>query len=155
MSEIIKGKLFLGDMFDSNNQVFINNKNITCIICVAERLHINNIGPNINVHKYEFSDDYECNIGTYFDEICDIIHKEQVVLVNCAAGISRSSTIVIAYIMKYYRYNLKTVFVYVRRKRSQICPNKNFMQHLLVFELSLFGKNSLTYDECIKLFYYT
>ena len=34
-------------------------------------------------------------------------------------------------------------------------PNKNFMKNLLEYELSLFGKNSLTYDECVQLFYYT
>ena len=52
MTEIIKNRLFLGNMFDANNQVFINNNNITCILCVAERLHINNMGPNIHIYKY-------------------------------------------------------------------------------------------------------
>ena len=153
MSEIIKNKLYLGDLFDANNKEQIKNKNITSIICVAEGLKI--IKPDVKVYRYDFQDDYNCNISLYFDEIGDIIHKEKAVLVNCAAGISRSSTIVIAYIMKYYKIELKRAFLYVRHKRNQICPNKKFMSCLLDYELSLFGKNSLTYDECIKLFYYT
>jgi len=40
MSEIIKNKLYLGDMFDANDANDINRKNISCIICVAERLKI-------------------------------------------------------------------------------------------------------------------
>jgi len=155
MSEIIKNRLYLGDMFDANNEAEIKNKNITCIICVAERLQINVKIPNITVHKYELADDYDCNISLYFDEINKIINNERTVLINCAAGISRSSTIVIAYIMQYYKLTLEQAFKAVRSKRNQICPNKNFMKHLLDYELLLFGKNSLTYNECIKLFYYT
>jgi protein-tyrosine phosphatase len=155
MDEIIKNKLYLGNMFDANDATTIKNNNISCIVCVAERLKIINTNPNVTVHKYELSDDYSCNISLYFDEIGDIINKGSIVLVNCAAGISRSSTIVIAYIMKYYKLNLKTTFLYVKKKRNQICPNKKFMECLLDYELALFGKNSLSYDKCIKLFYYT
>ena len=155
MSEIIKNKLYLGDMFDANNETFIKNKNISCIICVAEKLKITNTDSNIKVYKYELSDDYNCNISLYFDEIYDIINKENIVLVNCVAGISRSSTIIIAYIMKYYKLDLKNTFIGVRNERNRICPNKNFMKCLLDYELTLFGKNSLNYEDCIKLFYYT
>jgi protein-tyrosine phosphatase len=155
MSEIIKNKLYLGDSFDANNNKQIKEKNISCIICVADGVKIINKVPNVKVIKYNLQDDYECNISLYFDEIGEIIDNENKVLVNCMAGISRSSTIVIAYIMKYYNLNLKKTFLAVRSKRNQICPNKQFMKYLLDYELSLFGKNSLTYDECIKLFYYS
>lgn len=156
MSQIIPTKLYLGDMFDANDKELIRDKQISCIICVANNLKINNDNyPNVKVYKYNFSDDYECDILSYFNEICDIIAKEKVVLVNCAAGVSRSSTIIIAYIMKQYKANLLKAFTYVREKRPQICPNKHFMNSLLAYELTLFNSNSLSYDECIKLFYYT
>jgi protein-tyrosine phosphatase len=155
MNEIVKNKLYLGDMFDANDADTIKNKNISCIICVAEGLKIINTNPNVVVYSYKFTDDYNCNISLYFEEIGEIIKKENKVLVNCAAGISRSATIVISYIMKYYKLDLKTAFLLVRKRRDRICPNKKFMQCLLDYELSLLGKNSLTYDECIKLFYYT
>ena len=57
--------------------------------------------------------------------------------------------------MKYYNKYLEDAFLYVREKRPRICPNKHFMKCLLDYELTLFGKNSLTNDKCIKLFYYT
>ena len=155
MSEIIKNKLYLGDLFDANNEREINERNIKCIICVAENLKININNPNIEVLKYELKDDYTCNISLYFEEIGYIINNKQPVLVNCMAGVSRSATIVIAYIMKYYKLNLRDTFLYVRKQRNQICPNKKFMEYLLEYEKEIFKKNSLTYDECIKLFYYT
>ena len=152
MSEIINNKLYLGDLFDANNKEQIKNKNITSIICVAEGLKI--VDPDVKVYRYDFQDDYNCNISLYFDEIGTIINNEKAVLVNCMAGISRSSTIVIAYIMKYLNINLREAFLFVKNKRSFICPNKEFMKHLYEYEFYLFKKNSLSYDECIHLFYY-
>jgi protein-tyrosine phosphatase len=154
MSTIIQNKLYLGDMFDANNEEYINENGINCIICVAENLKI--ITPNKSVKRYyyNFQDDYSCNISVYFDEIGEIIQKEGTVLVNCVAGISRSSTIVIAHLMKYHYVSLKEAFLYVRSKRKQTCPNKKFMECLLEYELKLYGKNSLTNKECIDLFYY-
>ena len=107
------------------------------------------------IHKYNLHDSYECNISLYFDEISDLIHKQDVVLVNCVAGISRSASFVIAYLMKYYEMNLEDAFLYVRKRRNRICPNKKFMTYLYEYEFKLYGENSLTYDECVNLFYYT
>ena len=154
MSEIITNKLFLGDLFDANNGIELKEKNINCIICVAEGLPIRNNNPNIKIYRYDFQDDYYCNISLYFDEIGELIDKEKTVLVNCAAGISRSSTIVIAYIMKYYELSLKDTFLYVRNKRNIICPNKNFLKYLFDYERRIFGRNSITWDEMVNLCFY-
>ena len=70
-------------------------------------------------------------------------------------GISRSASFVIAYLMKYYEMNLEDAFLYVRKRRNRICPNKQFMTYLYEYEFKLFGENSLTYDEYVNLFYYT
>lgn len=155
MSKIIENKLFLGDIFDANNITFLNKNNITDIVCVAADAIINNNDKNITIHKFNLKDDYECNISQYFDEITELINKKNIVLVNCMAGVSRSATIVLAYLMRYYNLNLKDAFIYVREKRNQICPNKKFMECLLEEELRIFGSNSLSYKEFIKLFYYT
>lgn len=162
MSKIIDTdniKLYLGDIFDANNERELQEKNIKTVICVAEDVKIqkytNPANTSIQIYKYNLQDSYDCDISLYFDEISDIIHKQKSVLVNCAAGISRSSTIVIAYLMKYYQLGLKDAFLYVRKRRNQICPNKKFMKYLIGYELKLFGNNSLTYEEYVRLFFYT
>ena len=137
MSEIIKNKLYLGDMFDANDATDINGKNISCIISVAERLKIINTNPLVTVHNYELSDDYNCNISLYFDEIGEIIHKAGVVLVNCAAGISRSSSLVIAYLMIENRWLYEEAYNYVKSKRSIINPNIGFVKQLKALEYRL------------------
>lgn len=155
MSKIIyteKIKLYLGDVSDANDEINLQKRNINTIICVADDAKIRN--STIVVHKYDIRDSYDCDISLYFDEISDLIHKQDTVLVNCVAGISRSASFVIAYLMKYYEMSLEDAFLYVRKRRRRICPNKQFMTYLYEYEFKLFGENSLSYEECINLFYY-
>lgn len=154
MSEIIKGKLFLGDIFDANNPNFLTINNIRTIVCVAADATIKNDNKNIDIYKYNLYDDHDCDISQYFDEITQLISNKDIVLVNCMAGVSRSATIILVYLMRYYEANLKEAFKYVKSKRSQICPNKKFVEYLIQEEKKLLGYNSLTYKEFIELFYY-
>lgn len=155
MSEIIDKKIFLGDMVSANDEIMLKENNITCVICVAEGLNIRLNNSNIKIYKYDLQDNSDCDISLYFDEIGKIIESENTVLVICAAGISRSSTIVISYIMNYYDLNLKDAFNYVRNKRNMICPNKKFLRCLFDYEMKLFGRNSIKWDEMVQLCFYT
>ncbi len=155
MTEVLENELFLGDISDANNNEFLTRNKITAIICVAEHAVIRDIKPDIKIYHYDLADDSYCDIISYFDEIFKLIEKEDIVLINCIAGISRSATIVLAYLMKYFGMTLKDAYIGLLSKRRIICPNKHFMECLLKYELDLYGKNSLTYKECINLFYYT
>jgi hypothetical protein len=153
MSEIIRHKLYLGSVFDADNEDFIKNNNITCIICLADGLKIKY--QNVKIYHYNLTENYEYNSPYYFNEIIHIINKEDTILINCFAGVSRSATIAISYVMNYYNLNLHKAFIYVKNRRNTICPNEKFMKCLLEYEQKLFNKNSLTYDECVQLFYYS
>ena len=59
------------------------------------------------------------------------------VLVHCHAGMSRSVTIILAYLMKYYDHTLETAHEYVKLRKPDIAPNFSFMGQLLDFECSL------------------
>lgn len=56
------------------------------------------------------------------------------VLVHCQMGISRSSTLVIAYLMKEYGLSFNKAKKLVQEKRSWICPNEGFEKDLLKFQ---------------------
>lgn len=56
------------------------------------------------------------------------------VLVHCQAGVSRSATVCIAYVMYKNNMTLEDAFDLVRSRRGVISPNLNFMQQLKEFE---------------------
>ena len=55
-------------------------------------------------------------------------------LIHCNLGISRSSSILIAYLMAKYKICLYAAFNYVKDKRIQIAPNYSFLRQLKQFE---------------------
>ncbi|KAG8129885.1 hypothetical protein E2320_016496 [Naja naja] len=59
------------------------------------------------------------------------------ILVHCLAGISRSVTVTVAYLMQKLNLSLNDAYDLVKRKKSNISPNFNFMGQLLDFEKSL------------------
>jgi len=56
------------------------------------------------------------------------------VLVHCRAGVSRSATICIAYLMVHRGLSLDEAFDFVQARRQIIAPNMNFMQQLWELE---------------------
>jgi len=54
------------------------------------------------------------------------------VLIHCHAGISRSATIILAYLMINEKLSLGEAFKYVQSKRKIISPNLNFMGQLMI-----------------------
>jgi hypothetical protein len=66
-----------------------------------------------------------------------IKEKKGCVFVHCHAGISRSATICIAYIMKIMQWNLSRAYEFVKERRPCISPNLHFMGQLLEFQKQL------------------
>jgi len=70
------------------------------------------------------------------------------VIVLCPSGISRSTSLVLAYLMMHGRMSLVDAFAHVYQKRPCIWPSKAFMNALLQIEKATFGKkNTLTAKE--------
>lgn len=58
---------------------------------------------------------------------------------HCLAGISRSVTVTVAYLMQTLHKSLDEAYDLVRAQKSNIAPNFNFMGQLLDFERQLRG----------------
>jgi protein-tyrosine phosphatase len=89
-------------------------------------------------HRFVVEDDEDELISSHFHQIYEIINsavsQNKRVLVHCAAGISRSPTFVIAYLMQEYKLCLEEAFQFVKKRRYGIRPNIGFMNQLKSIE---------------------
>jgi protein-tyrosine phosphatase len=67
----------------------------------------------------------------------EAMNKKQNVLVFCRAGMSRSATITIYYLMKRYNISYFDGYRFLKSKRQQIEPNSGFIEQLLGEEENL------------------
>jgi len=146
----ILAHLYLGGLGNRNSS-FLIEKNITSII------NASNLDPkkitgcsqpyDIEELVVPLWDSDVSNIHQFFGkagEIIDTTEKSKgTVLVHCVAGISRSTTLVLAYLMKYKNMSLKDAYNLVKSKRKIIKPNPGFWSQLVEFEKEVFGKNSV------------
>ena len=77
---------------------------------------------------------YPLNDAVFIDKVRETNGS---VLVHCLAGISRSPTVAIAYVMRHLQMTFDDAFRYVKSKRSSISPNFNFLGQLLEYERQL------------------
>jgi hypothetical protein len=59
------------------------------------------------------------------------------VLVHCEMGVSRSATVVLAYLMRYHGMTRDEAYIAIKKKRPKIEPNEGFWHQLKVWELSM------------------
>ncbi len=93
---------------------------------------------NVNQKIIPILDTKNQNISSYFEEAYEFIEnavqKNENVIVHCYAGISRSGTIIISYIMRKMNMSYDNAIQYVKSKRSIVSPNIEFY-----FELSQYS----------------
>lgn len=101
-------------------------------------------------------DNREADLDRYFNEVADRIEQESqraggVTLVHCVAGVSRSASLCLAYLIKYHRMSLKDAYNHVKARRPQIRPNVAFVKHLMEFEFKQHGTRSVSMVYCHAL----
>eukprot|EP01025_Chloroclados_australasicus_P034267 TRINITY_DN3506_c0_g2_i3.p1 TRINITY_DN3506_c0_g2~~TRINITY_DN3506_c0_g2_i3.p1 ORF type:complete len:358 (+),score=41.72 TRINITY_DN3506_c0_g2_i3:248-1321(+) len=74
------------------------------------------------------------NLLQYFPDTCkfieDALASDGKVLVHCFAGVSRSATIVLAYMMKKRKHDVFTALILLQSEKPDIGPNDGFMKQL-------------------------
>ena len=140
MSKILD-HLYLGNIEDINNINFIKNNDIQLIINCASEVIIPSSYENMNISiiNLKLYDDplqkiYFNLLNDISDKIDYFLKQKKGVLINCYAGISRSSTFVIAYLMNKYNMNLDDAYSFTINKRLIIKPNSGFLKILKSYE---------------------
>jgi hypothetical protein len=103
-SVVIDDFLYHGDIVHARNMNLLMNLGIRHVINTCDEPSQTEITKNFNVLWINIDDDEVVNINQYFQQTNDFLllckEKKEKVLVHCQLGISRSSSIVLAYLMK-------------------------------------------------------
>lgn len=135
-----KGALILGDFVAALNEKNLQKRGIFSVLTVAFNLFISYKTEAISHKILPAEDCEEYDLSVYFEESFNFIEnalEKGSVLVHCAAGMSRSATIVIAYLMKKNRWNVDEAFDFVKKRRKIISPNAGFMRQLRIYQKDL------------------
>ncbi|NXA09360.1 DUS4 phosphatase, partial [Sapayoa aenigma] len=129
--------LYLGSAYHAARRDMLDALGITALLNVSSDC------PNHFEGHYQYKcipveDNHKADISSWFMEAIEYIDSVKEccgrVLVHCQAGISRSATICLAYLMMKKRVKLEEAFEFVKQRRSIISPNFSFMGQLLQFE---------------------
>lgn len=136
---MILPNLYISNMYYAQNLDLLSSLCISAIINIAPNLAENKFEkhyPFVYLTIYE-EDKSSTNLKQYFhmtNRFIDKYIKERGVLVHCYAGISRSSTIIIAYVMYKLNLSMQEAFNYVAERHPITEPNFSFMCQLQEFE---------------------
>jgi hypothetical protein len=103
-SVVLDEFLYHGDFDHASNMNLLMNLGIRHIVNICDKPLETEIIKKFNVLWINIDDDEDVNINQYFEQTNDFLlsckEKKEKVLVHCQLGVSRSSSIVLAYLMK-------------------------------------------------------
>jgi len=133
--------LYLGSQQDAHNKQLLLDHHIHYEVNVSTNCPKPDFIEDSNFFRLPVNDSYGEKLLPYFVKATQFIDQVResngCVLVHCLAGISRSPTVAIAYVMRHLKMTFDDAFRYVKSKRTTISPNFNFLGQLLEYERQL------------------
>ncbi|KAK2902340.1 dual specificity protein phosphatase 26-like [Channa argus] len=139
-------RLYIGDQRSAENRVELSKHQFTHILNAAHSKHRGKPdmyhSMKITYMGIEAHDSCEFDMSVNFHAAADFIHRALSrggkVLVNCHVGVSRSATLVLAYLMLKHHLTLVEAICAVKENRGVI-PNRGFLRQLIKLDGQLFG----------------
>lgn len=147
---IIEDQLYLGNINIAQDEELLKKLGINMILNFCKDCPFYKDQSFFSVTHNYVEDKPSSNIewGDKTSELIENGLKEgKKILVHCAAGISRSSSCILHFLMTKRNMPLKEAFDLVRSKRNIICPSAGFFRNLSEIDNKLFGKYSFTLED--------
>uniref|UniRef100_A0A6J0TXS0 Dual specificity protein phosphatase n=1 Tax=Pogona vitticeps TaxID=103695 RepID=A0A6J0TXS0_9SAUR len=139
--------LYLGDAWAARSKTILQSLGITHILNAADGPYNINTGARyyrdlpIEYYGVQAFDDNAFNISIFFHDAANFMRKALnseggKIFVHCAMGLSRSATLVLAYLMIHENLTLVEALKSVDSHRG-ICPNTGFLSQLRDLDIKL------------------
>lgn len=140
-TEITK-KILLGSEQDAKSVHLYKDGAITQVLSImsCDQFELpREVRSNVKHLHIKLNDTSGDDILQHFQQAISFIksNKSGSTLIHCRAGISRSSTIVMAFLMYSNNWSLNQAFTFVKDKRKCVAPNFGFLGQLQKFEEQL------------------
>lgn len=154
--DMVEPNLYLTGEYEASDINALKKHKITHILTINDFPLSPRIKESIsylNIKFIKLPDSTSSDLLSYFDETYEFIREgllRGAVLVHCQMGLSRSATVIIAYLMKKYRIGYREALDKVRSKRY-VYPNPGFVSQLQKYKdlhystLNVFGPFSSRY----------
>ena len=143
-SDIYENVIFVSGYKVAKNTALLNQRGITHILnCAGDYC------PNLHIGKYIYKtyfikdskvENIECIFYDSIDFIENCLENNGKILVHCVQGVSRSVTVVIAYLMFKLGKPYQIISDIVRNARGVASPNIGFIAQLINFQSRLENK---------------
>lgn len=127
--------LYISGEDEARNPKFLKKHEIQAILTI--QLHELPGDSQSEVENYKhikIQDRPDVNISDHFCDAIQFIDENTRTLVHCQAGISRSATLCLAYLIQKQQISLETAFKQLQCKRGCIGPNFSFLGQLKTWE---------------------
>ncbi|XP_045559270.1 dual specificity protein phosphatase 26 isoform X2 [Salmo salar] len=137
-------RLYIGDQDSGTNVHQLANHHVTHVLNANHSKRRDGaetyLGMNIKYFGIEAHDSCNFDMSVNFQTAADFIHRALseggIVLVHCAVGVSRSATLVLAYLMLRQNLTLVDAICAVKENRGVI-PNRGFLRQLINLDTKL------------------
>ena len=155
LSTILENKLYLSGEYSSQNKEILKSNGITAILNCTTKLP-NHFKEEFFYLNLDLEDDDKQNIESTFEISHKFISENEKILIHCQAGVSRSPTIILSYLIKFENFNLKDAMNFVRKKRNIVFPNVGFVYQLIEYEKKIkkIEKSSLDFSEYLTEYFF-
>ncbi|CAD8199353.1 unnamed protein product [Paramecium pentaurelia] len=132
------GSIYLGNIESASSLENLRRHKINGVLSICMNKIPFDVQTQLKNYQHIYLEDCESeNITRHFDNSNQFIERARQngnVLIHCMAGISRSATLVAAYLMKKSNMNAQDALKLLEQKRWQVYPNNGFLRQLQQYE---------------------
>ena len=145
---IYRGVVYVGDKKDAYDGNRLRLLGITHVLNATHDIPNFHEADGIAYANVSVADDPSVDLSRHFSKSNKFVHnairRGGRILIHCRAGVSRSVTLCLAYLMAKQKMRLRKAYALMRSRRAIVHPNSGFLIQLARYEVRLFKSSSVS-----------